>query len=395
MSKTEDCIFFSPALHPRQNAPQKNNVAYGFEIPSIYPAYKPSSLLRAYTGCQKNKSKEVIIHYILGFYSILMNENYVVYEERLGENIMTVSKAKTVCTLFLCIVFIVCITEGTAKAYYGSGLGSSLYGLYGGGYGSYGGYGGLYGGGLYSSYGGYGGLYGGGLYGSYGGYGGLYGGGLYGSYGSYGGLYGGGLYGSYGGYGGLYGSMYGMGGLMVGLYGSMFSPFGLQNMYLSISTGNGLNYQVPFMQGAPLLGIAGLYNSLFPNLFNSVSPSPAAIVAAEQAGTWEGLWSSGAVSGPMTLNLIEDPIFGTLTGFVQLLGNPTLGSLVDVTGEVLNNQIFVSGSGIGLGGMTFKIDVTGTLTSPETMTGNYTLINSTSVVETGSFELALIPPIIL
>jgi hypothetical protein len=101
----------------------------------------------------------------------------------------------------------------------------------------------------------YGGLgYGSGLYsGSYGGYGGLYGAG---SYGGYAGLYGSGLYGGlYGGYGG-------------GLYGGSIDPFGLQNMYYTVQTGGGLSYQVPFLQIAPLLGVAGLYNSLFPNLFN-------------------------------------------------------------------------------------------------------------------------------
>jgi len=162
----------------------------------------------------------------------------------------------------------------------------------------------------------------------------------------------------------MYGS--GLGGLMGGLYG-MNSMGGLGSLGI-----------------LSLLGNSGLFGST----------ATIAAVAAEQVGTWKGLWNSGAVSGPMTLNLIEDPILGTLTGFVQLLGNPTLGSNVDVTGEVLNNQIFVSGSGLGLGGMTFKIDVIGTLTSLETMTGNYTLINSSSVVETGAFELSLIPPVI-
>ncbi|MGA1869327.1 MAG: hypothetical protein ACMUJM_12375 [bacterium] len=114
----------------------------------------------------------------------------------------------------------------------------------------------------------------------------------------------------------------------------------------------------------------------------------------EQAGSWNGIWTNGLYSGPMTLNLVEDPIFGTLVGYVQLLGNPYLGSLVDVTGEVVNNQIYLTGSGIGLGTMTFTIDITGTLLDPTTMTGQYTLINATSIVETGSFDLSLLPPII-
>jgi len=177
-------------------------------------------------------------------------------------------------------------------------------------------------------------------------------------------------------YGGLMGGMCGMGGLMGGMYGGLMGGM----------------YGIGGMGGLGSLGMLSLLGNT--GLSGSTATPAAVAVAAEQAGTWDGLWSTGLVSGPMTLNLIEDPIFGTLTGFVQLLGNPTLGSLVDVTGEILNNQIFVSGSGIGLGGMTFKIDVTGTLTSPETMTGNYTLINSSSLVETGAFELALIPPII-
>ncbi|MGA1795013.1 MAG: hypothetical protein ACMUIL_04050 [bacterium] len=108
-------------------------------------------------------------------------------------------------------------------------------------------------------YGGYGGLLGG-----YGGYGGLLGGlygGLYG--GLMGGLYGGLMGGLYGGYGGLLG---GYGGY--GMYGSMYSPFGFHNLYYPVQTAGGLTYQVPFLQIAPLLGVAGLYNQLFPNLFN-------------------------------------------------------------------------------------------------------------------------------
>jgi hypothetical protein len=166
-------------------------------------------------------------------------------------------------------------TYGYPQAYssfgsLGTGLGytSGLYGgLYGGLSGGYGGYGGLMGG-LSGGYGGYGGLMGG-LYGGYGGYGGLMGG----LYGGYGGLSGG----LYGGYGGLMGGLYGgYGGLMGGLYGGMMgglssmysSPFGVQNLYYPVETTGGLTYQVPFMQIAPMLGIAGLYNQLFPNLFN-------------------------------------------------------------------------------------------------------------------------------
>jgi hypothetical protein len=166
------------------------------------------------------------------------------------------------------------LSSGYGSSLYG-GYGAGLYGssLYGGLYGSslYGGmYGGLYGSSLYGGL--YGGLYGSSLYGGM--YGGLYGSSLYG--GMYGGLYGSSMYGGM--YGGLYGSsMYG--GMYGGLYGSSMyggmyglgSPFGVSNMYYSVDTGTGVDYQVPFLQIAPMLGMAGLYNQLFPQLFSSTS----------------------------------------------------------------------------------------------------------------------------
>jgi hypothetical protein len=119
-------------------------------------------------------------------------------------------------------------------------------------------------------YGGYGGLMGMyGMMGMYGGYGGLMGmyGGMMGMYGGMMGMYGG-LMGMYGGMMGMYGGMMGMYGGMMGMMGGMYSPFSYYNMYYPVQTTGGLTYQVPFMQIAPLLGVAGLYNQLFPNLFN-------------------------------------------------------------------------------------------------------------------------------
>lgn len=45
------------------------------------------------------------------------------------------------------------------------------------------------------------------------------------------------------------------------------NPFGINNLFYPLDTAGGLSYQVPFMQIAPMLGIAGLYNQLFPGLF--------------------------------------------------------------------------------------------------------------------------------
>jgi len=188
--------------------------------------------------------------------------------------------------------------------------------------------------------------------------------------------------------------MGGMGGIYGGSYGN-YSPFGLQNMYYNIGTGTGLSYQVPFMQIAPLLGVAGLYNSLFPSLFNTAPSVPAASIAAEQVGTWKGSWTSEGVAGPLTINLAEDPLLASLlSGYAQLLGNPYLGSLVSVTGEILNNQIYIEGSGTGIGNQNIKIEIIATLTSATSMIGTYTMINSTSIISTGALDAELLPAII-
>ena len=149
---------------------------------------------------------------------------------------------KSILILFVLVIALGLCFSG-AEAYYGSSL-------YGGGYS--------------------------GLYGGLGGYSSLLGGGYGGLMGMYGGLMGmyGGLMGMYGGMMGMYGGMMGMYG---GMYGSSMSPFSYNNLYYPVQTTGGLSYQVPFMQIAPLLGMAGLYNQLFPNLFNPL-PQAAPIV---------------------------------------------------------------------------------------------------------------------
>ena len=80
---------------------------------------------------------------------------------------------------------------------------------------------------------------------------------------------------------------------------------------------------------------------------------------------------------------------------MQLLGNPYLGSLVSVTGEILNNQIYIEGSGTGIGNQNIKIEIIATLTSATSMIGTYTMINSTSIISTGAFDAELLPALIL
>ena len=49
------------------------------------------------------------------------------------------------------------------------------------------------------------------------------------------------------------------------------SAFGLQNLFYTISSPGGVEYQVPFLQIAPTLGISSLYGQLFPSIFNGTS----------------------------------------------------------------------------------------------------------------------------
>ncbi len=121
---------------------------------------------------------------------------------------------------------------------------------------------------------------------------------------------------------------------------------------------------------------------------------------AEQAGTWAGTWTGSTktlayITGPISLNLVIDPVIPTVvSGYVQLVGNPNLGVLVDVTGNILNNQIILSGAGLGIGSQTIQLDLVCTLTSTTEMTGTYTQINSSSIIGTGSFTATLLPPVI-
>ena len=155
------------------------------------------------------------------------------------------------------------------------------------------------------------------------------------------------------GYGGLYGSSL-YGGLYGGLYGS--SLYG--GLY---GLGGGLRY--------------GL---------------------AEQAGTWTGSWwITYASPNPMTLTLVQDPLIpANLSGTVQLSNNAVIPVAVDVTGQILNNQILVSGTGLSVAGVTVTVQIVGTLSSTTAMTGNYTIIQSKTILETGAFQLTLPAPVI-
>ena len=184
--------------------------------------------------------------------------------------------------------------------------------------------------------------------------------------------------------GGLYGSMYGLGGygLMGGLYGGMSGLGGLMGGLYGMNNMGGLGS----LAMLSLLGSSGLFGTT----------SPAVAVAAEQVGTWEGLWSNGILQGPITLNIVEDPVIpSVITGYVQLTTNPLLPAGLSVTGEVLGTQIIVNGIIPGVTGGTIELDLSALLISSTQMQGSYTLIkNGTTVAETGTFQAVLTTPVL-
>ena len=139
----------------------------------------------------------------------------------------------------------------------------------------------------------------------------------------------------------------------------------------------------------------GLYGGLYGLGGLSTLTNP--LFSAAQVGTWTGTWTNFTTSGLMTLNLAEDILTGGLYGYAQLLGNFYLDALVEVDGSILNNQIFVAGSGTGLGNQNFTVEIIGTLLTTSSMTGIYNMINNSSggsITEQGTFELTLVAPVI-
>jgi hypothetical protein len=149
------------------------------------------------------------------------------------------------------------------------------------------------------------------------------------------------------------------------------------------------------------------------------------VLAAEQAGTWTGTWTSLVTlkGGLMDMSLVEDVLTGALTGQVNLFLNKVTGSIpADVTGFLTTvgpgslgitgtggavatfilsggNQAFFSSllpvpvvtSAIPL----YTINLVCIMTTPVTMTGTYDVqdiykLNSDS----GEFSLTLTAPVI-
>ena len=143
----------------------------------------------------------------------------------------------------------------------------------------------------------------------------------------------------------------------------------------------------------PLAGISpGLSASL-----GAIAP----IRTAAQSGTWSGIWTSTFVafpilfhSGPMMLNIVEDPLLGTVAGTTILQGSRYASALTEVAGVLVNNVISLEGF-LFTG---FDILLTCNLTSTTTMNGFYTVLGTGGmappILDEGIFSLTLTPSVI-
>ncbi|MGA1845104.1 MAG: hypothetical protein ACMUIS_11135 [bacterium] len=124
----------------------------------------------------------------------------------------------------------------------------------------------------------------------------------------------------------------------------------------------------------------------------------APIRTAAQAGSWTGSWQSTYIafpvlwnSGPMLLNLAEDPLLGILAGTAVMQGSRYASIPFEVSGVIINDTITLEGF-LGTG---YDCVLTGILLSPTTMTGFYTVLGTaTPVMDEGIFNLNLNPPVL-
>jgi len=204
---------------------------------------------------------------------------------------------------------------------------------------------------------------------------------------------------------------FGLGNPLLGLsqasYGiSNLLGIGFENPLLSLSQTNfnpsfgfgasfgnplplGINFINPFSIGA--LATLGSSVSLLPGPLSPVR-------AAAQSGTWTGTWQSTYIAfpilwntGPMTLNIVEDPLLGTVAGTAILAESRYASIPFEVAGVIVNNTISVEGF-LYTG---YDCAITGYFTSPTTTDGFYTVLGtSIPILDEGIFSLSLIPPVI-
>ncbi len=135
------------------------------------------------------------------------------------------------------------------------------------------------------------------------------------------------------------------------------------------------------------------------SLIPRAAPSSVSIAAptrmAAQTGAWLGTWQSTYIAyivlfhtGPMTLNIVVDPLLGTAIGTCILQGSRYANLVFNVSGVEANNLISLTGF-LGVG---YDIYLDGVLTSATTMNGSYTVLGPPGswTYDTGVFNLTLI-----
>jgi len=116
---------------------------------------------------------------------------------------------------------------------------------------------------------------------------------------------------------------------------------------------------------------------------------------AAQTGTWSGTWTSNYIAfivlwhtGPMTLNIVVDPVTGAVAGTGTLQGSRYASILFNVTGVEANSAITISGF-LGTG---YNIYIDGILSSPTTVTGTWKVVGTAggTILDYGVFSVTLV-----
>ena len=188
----------------------------------------------------------------------------------------------------------------------------------------------------------------------------------------------------------------GLGNPLLGLTGTFNPLFNFGIRPFGSLTFLGLNTFNPFV---PYAATAGLNSSIgITSGIGLTGGISAPVRVAAQAGTWLGTWQSTYIAfpilwntGPMFLNIAEDPLLGTIIGTAIMQDSRYASIPFDVSGIIANDTITLEGF-LGTG---YDCVLTCILTSPTTMTGFYTVLGtSIPVMDEGVFTLSLNPPVL-
>ncbi|MBN2372503.1 hypothetical protein JXL19_01775 [bacterium] len=196
-------------------------------------------------------------------------------------------------------------------------------------------------------------------------------------------------------------------------------PFGPLNLWGVGLLGNPLSGFAQAGSGifSPAFGFGLQFGGLSPlglNPFNPLSSytpvtlSPSRGIAfglssplrtAAQTGSWLGTWQSTYIAfpvlwntGPMSLNIVEDPLLGIVTGTAILQDSRYASIPFDVSGVIVNDTITLEGF-LYTG---YDCVLTCIMTSPTTITGFYTVLGtSIPIMDEGLFNLTLNPPVLI